>query len=146
MEALSMSNYRMIGKISGVEIAMSKTAVVVLSDPEAATDEALGRLFNALILTQELKQLDQEVELVFQAAGTRWPARIVQPDHPAQALYLAVQDKVAGVSCGCATVFGAADAATAAGFRLVKDGDIPGTGGVLDLSRYVREGFGVVTF
>jgi hypothetical protein len=129
-----------------LENEVSKTAVVVMSDPEALTDEALGRLFNALFLTLELKQADREVELVFQAAGTRWPARIVQPDHPAHALYLAVQDRVAGVSCGCATVFGAADAATAAGFALVKDGDVPGTGGVLDLSRYVREGYGIVTF
>jgi hypothetical protein len=129
-----------------MESEMSKTAVVVMSDPESSTEEALGRLFNALFLTLELKQAERQVELVFQAAGTRWPARIVQPDHPAHALYLAVQDKVAGVSCGCATVFGAADAATAAGFTLVRDGDIPGTGGVLDLSRYVREGFGIVTF
>jgi hypothetical protein len=135
----------MIGKKES-ESEMSKTAVVVMSDPNTESEEALGRLFNALFLTLELKQADQEVELVFQAAGTRWPARIVQPDHPAHALYLAVQDRVAGVSCGCATVFGAAEAATAAGFTLVKDGDIPGTGGVLDLSRYVRDGYGIVTF
>jgi hypothetical protein len=125
---------------------MSKTAVVVMSDPDASTDEALGRLFNALFLTLELKRADREVELVFQAAGTRWPARITQPDHPAHALYMSVRDRVAGVSCGCATVFGAADAATKAGFTVVKDGGIPGTGGVLDLSRYMREGFGIVTF
>lgn len=125
---------------------MSKTAVVVMSDPNPQSEEALGRLFNALFLTLELKQAEAEVELVFQAAGTRWPARIVAPDHPAHGLYLAVQDKVAGVSCGCATVFGAADAAERAGFSLVKDGDIPGVGQVLDLSRYVREGYGIVTF
>jgi hypothetical protein len=125
---------------------MSKTAVVVMSDPKAGTEEALGRLINALFLTLELKNRNVEVELVFQAAGTRWPALVVAPDHAARTLYLAVQDKVMGVSCGCATVFGAAEAATAAGFKLVKDGDIPGTNGVLDLSRYVTEGFAIVTF
>ncbi|MGL4238444.1 hypothetical protein [Tabrizicola sp.] len=125
---------------------MSKTAVVVMSDPETKGDEALGRLFNALILTQELKAADEEVELVFQGAGTRWPARIVEPDHPAHGLYLAVQDRVVGVSRGCAMVFGAAEQAERAGFTLVRNADIPGTDGVLDLSRYVREGFGVVTF
>lgn len=125
---------------------MSKTAVVVLSDPKGGGEEALGRLFNALFLTYELKQRGAEVELVFQAAGSRWPALIVAPDHPAHAIYLAVQDKVAGVSCGCATVFGASEGAVAAGFKLVKDGDVPGTGGVLDLSRYVVEGASVVTF
>lgn len=125
---------------------MSKTAVVVMSDPNAGGEEALGRLFNALFLTFELKQADAEVALVFQATGTRWPQKIVQADHPAHALYLGVQDKVAGVSCGCATVFGAAEAAQAAGFALLRDGDIPGFGGVLDLSRYLREGFQIVTF
>ncbi|NJS39064.1 MAG: hypothetical protein HC783_08675 [Rhodobacteraceae bacterium] len=125
---------------------MSKTAVVVMSDPNSEGEEALGRLFNALFRTLELARSKAEVDLVFQAAGTRWPARIVAPDHPAHALYLAVQDRVAGVSCGCATVFGAAEAATAAGFTLVRDGDIPGTGGVLDLSRYVRDGYQIVTF
>jgi hypothetical protein len=129
-----------------MESPMTKTAVVVMSDPNSGGDEALGRLFNALFLTLELSRSEAEVDLVFQAAGTRWPAQIIQPDHPAHALYHAVQDRVAGVSCGCATVFGAAEAATAAGFTLVRDGDIPGSGGVLDLSRYVREGYQIVTF
>jgi DsrE/DsrF-like family len=128
------------------EYRMSKTAVVVMSDPDGSKDESLGRLFNALFLTYELQRKEADVVLVFQAAGSRWPARIVLPDHPANALYREVQTKVAGISCGCATVFGAADAATAAGFTLVKDGDVPGTGGVLDLSRYVSEGYAIVTF
>jgi DsrE/DsrF-like family len=129
-----------------MEDAMSKTAVVVMSDPNSGGEEALGRLFNALFLTLELQGAGAEVALVFQATGTRWPAKIVQPDHPAHALYQAVRERVEGVSCGCATVFGAADSATAAGFTLVKDGDIPGTGGVLDLSRYIRDGYQLVTF
>jgi hypothetical protein len=50
---------------------MSKTAVVVMSDPNSGGEEALGRLFNALFLTLELSRSEAEVDLAFQAAGTR---------------------------------------------------------------------------
>jgi hypothetical protein len=60
---------------------MSKTAVVVFSDPKAGSDEALGRLFNALFVTYELKEKKQEVALIFQGAGTRWAAEVANPKH-----------------------------------------------------------------
>jgi hypothetical protein len=125
---------------------MSKTAVVVLSDPKHGGEEALGRLFNALILTFELKEKAQEVDLVFQGAGTRWPAEIVKPAHPANALYKAVADKVAGVCAGCADIFGAREGAEASGLDLIRNRDIPGTSGVIDLSRYLDEGYRLVAF
>ena len=125
---------------------MSKTAIVVFSDPKSGGDEALGRLFNAMFLTLELKEQDETVELIFQGAGSRWPGEIVKPGHPAGDLYRAVQDKVAGVFGGCADVFGAADTAAAAGIKLVRERQIPGTSGILDLSRYLKEGFRLVTF
>src|SRR6476469_8732628 len=83
----------------------TKTAVVVLSDPQGG-DEALGRLFNALAATYDFKQKRQEVQLLFQGAGTRWTAVLTKDDHPAHALYQAVEDRVAGVSAACAVVFG----------------------------------------
>ena len=125
---------------------MSKTAVVVFSDPKHGGEEALGRLFNALILTLELKEKNQEVDLVFQGAGTRWPAEIVKAAHPANALYKAVADKVAGVCAGCADIFGAREGAEASGLNLIRNRDIPGTSGVIDLSRYLDEGYRLVSF
>jgi hypothetical protein len=59
-----------------------KTVVVAFSDPKAGSDEALGRLFNALFLTLELKEKKQDVTLVFQGAGTRWIAEASKPEHP----------------------------------------------------------------
>lgn len=123
---------------------MSKTAVVVLSDPSGG-EEALGRLFNALFLTHELKQADRAVDLIFQGAGSRWPGVLSAPDHPAGPLFRSVQDKAA-VCGGCADVFGATDAATASGLSLVRERDIPGTSGVIDLSRYVVNGDRLITF
>jgi hypothetical protein len=124
---------------------MSKTAIVVFSDPNAG-EEALGRLFNALCLTLELKDKGQEAALVFQGAGTRWPAAITLPAHPAHALYQAVQDKIAGVCGGCADVFGATAGAEATGLPIVRERAIAGTGGIIDLSRYLDEGYRLVTF
>lgn len=125
---------------------MSKTAIVVFSDPKSGGDEALGRLFNAMFLTLELKQKKQEVALIFQGAGVRWPAEIVQPTHPAHALHQAVADKVAGICGGCADVFGATAAAEASGLPMVRDVQIPGTAGILDISRYLDDGYRLVTF
>lgn len=125
---------------------MQKTAIVVLSDPKAGGEEALGRLFNAMFLTLELKDRNETVELIFQGAGSRWPGEVVQPGHPARDLYRAVEDKVAGVCGGCADVFGATQSATASGLKLVRDRKIDGTNGVLDLSRYINDGYRLVTF
>ncbi len=125
---------------------MSKTAIVVFSDPKAGQEEALGRLFNALFLTLELKDKKQDVALIFQGAGTRWPAEVTAPAHPAHALYHAVADKVVGVCGGCADVFGAAEGAEATGLPLVRDKQIPGTKGILDLSRYLDQGYRLITF
>lgn len=125
---------------------MTKTAIVVFSDPAAGSEEALGRLFNAFFLTLELKEKGREVALIFQGAGARWPAEVAQPAHPAHALFQAVIDKVAGICGGCADVFGAAESASSTGITLVRERDIPGTTGILDLSRYLDQGFALVTF
>jgi hypothetical protein len=124
---------------------MQKVAIVVLSDPKAG-EEALGRVFNALAVAYELKQKQQEVELVFQGAGTRWAGVLTQPDHPAHELYDAVADKVAGVSSACATVFGARAEAEQNGFHLLTGNPVPGTVGLNSVARYAAEGYTVLTF
>lgn len=125
---------------------MSKTAIVVLSDPKLGGDEALGRLFNAMVLALELKEKNQDVALVFQGAGARWPGEIAQPAHPLNPLYQAVRDKVAGVCGGCADFFGATESATATGLALVQEKAIPGTVGMLDLSRYLDQDYRLLSF
>ncbi len=39
------------------------------------TDETLGLLFNALFLTDELKEKKEDVTLFFQGSGARWSQR-----------------------------------------------------------------------
>ena len=107
-------------------MSSTKTAIVVLSDPRAG-DEALGRLFNALAATYDFKQKHQDVQLIFQGTGTRWTGLLTKTDHPAHALYKAVEDKVAGVSAGCAVAFGASEDAEQNGF-IHRPGEPKGAG------------------
>ena len=123
-----------------------KTVIVVLSDPQAGGEEALGRLFNALAAAYDLKHQQQDVEILFQGAGTRWTKHLTAPDHPAHSLYTAVADRVAGVSSGCADAFGARADAEANGFRLIGENAVPGTSGLPSLASHVRAGSSVITF
>ncbi|MDP1569333.1 MAG: DsrE family protein [Vicinamibacterales bacterium] len=125
---------------------MSKTAIVIYSDPKSGSDESLGRLFNGLFVAYELIEKQQEVAVVFQGAGVRWASELVKPEHPAHALYNAVKDSVAGVCGGCADVFGATADAKSAGAKLVHEKMIPGTSGIIDLSKYLDAGYRVLNF
>jgi hypothetical protein len=123
-----------------------KAAVVVLSDPKGGSEEALGRLFNALAAAYDFKQRGAEVTVLFQGAGTRWAGELVKKDHPAYELFTAVKDKVAGASCGCADVFSAQEGVAACGLELVKDNVVPHTTGLASLARLAAEGYSVLTF
>lgn len=124
---------------------MSKTAIVLFSDPKAGSEESLGRLFNALFLTYDLKERKEEVALIFQGTGIRWATELAKADHPAAPLFRAVQDKVVGVCGGCADVFGSASEVEATGFPVGRDLKIPGTNGVISLAGYLSKGYTLVT-
>ena len=123
-----------------------KAAIVILSDPKTGSEEALGRVFNALASAYDFKQKGDDVTILFQGAGTRWTGQLTKKDHPAHDLYKAVEDKVAGVSCGCADVFGAKADAESNGFKLLKDNSVPGTGGLPSLRTLTQQGYNVLTF
>jgi hypothetical protein len=125
---------------------MKKAAVIVLSDPKTGSEESLGRLFNALAAVYDFKQHGADVQLLFQGAGTRWAGELVNPEHPAHELFQSVKDKVAGVSCGCADVFGARESAAACGLDLIVENAVPNTSGLPSLARLTEEGYAVLTF
>jgi DsrE/DsrF/DsrH-like protein len=126
-------------------MSSTRTAIVVLSDPRAG-EEALGRLFNALAATYDFKQKQQDVQLIFQGTGTRWTGLLTKADRPAHALYKAVEDKIAGVSAGCAVVFGATEDAEQNGFSLITTNQVPGTPGLPSLAAYAADGYSILTF
>ena len=123
-----------------------KAAIIILSDPKSGSEEALGRVFNALAAAYDFKHQGDEVTVRFQGAGTRWIGELSKADHPAHDLFEAVKDTVAGVSCGCADVFGANEEAEKSGFELIKDNPIPGTSGLASLRKLAADGYTVLTF
>lgn len=123
-----------------------KAAIVVLSDPKSNTEEALGRVFNALASAYDFKHNGDEVTVLFQGAGTRWIGELTKIDHPAHDLFEAIKDTVAGVSCGCADVFGAREEAVKSGFELIKDNAVPGTTGLPSFRELTGDGYTVLTF
>ncbi|MGA6827311.1 DsrE family protein [Nitrospira sp. NS4] len=125
---------------------MEKVAIVVLSDPKSGGEEALGRVFNALATAYDCKQRNVAVTLLFLGTGTRWAAELVNREHPAHQLFTTVKDTVAGVSCGCADVFGARDGAATCGLDLLSENKVPGTSGLPSLARLAGEGYTVLTF
>ncbi len=123
-----------------------KTAIIILSDPKSGSEGALGRVFNGLAAAYDFKQKGEEVTVLFQGAGTRWPSELIKGDHAAHDLYEAVRDKVAGVSCACSEVFGATEDAERAGLDLIKGNPVPGTSELPSLQKLMREGYTVLTF
>ena len=123
-----------------------KTVIVMMSDPTSGSEEALGRVFNALALASECKQNGDEIAVVFNGTGTRWPAELTKLSHPANALYNSVRDVVQGVSCGCAEVFGAKESVESCGVPLKKDHALAGTAGLLSLRRYIADGWNMMVF
>ena len=123
-----------------------KSAIIIMSDPKSGGEDALGRLFNGLATAYDFKTNNDDVTILFQGAGTRWAAEVTKEDHPVHALYKAVEDKVAGVSCGCADVFGASEDAVKNGFDLIKNNPVPGTSGLPSLQKLAADGYNVMTF
>jgi hypothetical protein len=122
-----------------------KTAIIILSDPKAG-EEALGRMFNGLALAAEAIKSGDQTEIVFTGAGTRWPAELSRPAHPAHGLYESVLPAVAGACNHCAIVFGADGSVTACGLPAIKDNNLAGTHGLASIRRYLAEGWETVAF
>ncbi len=124
----------------------SKVAISIFSDPNSKSEEALGRVFNALATAYDYKNAGDEVTVLFQGAGTRWIGELQKEDNPVHGLFEAVKDQVAGVSCGCAEVFGATVDAEKSGYDLIKDNAVPGTAGLPSLRKLINDGYTVLTF
>jgi hypothetical protein len=123
-----------------------KAAILVLSDPTHGKEEALGRVFNALAAAYDFQQKDVEVKVMFNGTGTRWITELTNPEHPAHGLFDVVKDTVAGVSCGCADVFGASEEVEASGYDYLTENEVPGTRGLPSIHDLIADGFTVLTF
>jgi len=118
---------------------MTKAAVVILAGTESHADK--GRLVNGLETAKEFANAaDDEVELIFDGAGTQWVPELEDEDSDYHELYQAVQGDAA-VCDFCAGAFGVEDAVDEAGVVTLDEHD-----GHPSVRSLVGDDYEVITF
>jgi hypothetical protein len=82
---------------------MSKTAFVILAAGD--TPESLGRVVNALMGALEYADSGDDVQIIFDGAGTQAAAGFAQPDHKYHELFQKVRGSIAGACSYCAGAY-----------------------------------------
>jgi hypothetical protein len=112
---------------------------VVLAGTE--THEALGRVVNALELAKELQEHNDDVQIIFDGAGTEWIPVLEDESHDVHPLYASVKDSIYGVCQFCAKAFGVFKAVKKSGISLLDEYDQHPS-----LRRFIADGYQIVTF
>lgn len=118
---------------------MARISVVLLAGTESHAD--LGRLVNALSLVKEAKEAGDEVELVFDGAGTEWIPILEDEEHKMHDAYHHIKDEIAGACELCAAAFGVKDEVREADVRFLSEFE-----GHPSLRKRIEEGYQIVTF
>lgn len=69
---------------------MNKVAIVVLADSEGHGN--LGRITNALEAAKEFKEAEDELELIFDGAGTKWIEELEDESHDLHSVFQKVKE------------------------------------------------------
>jgi hypothetical protein len=117
---------------------MTKAAVIILAGTEG--HENVGRLVNGLETAREFVEAGDDVEVIFDGAGTQWIEQLEEPDNDYHDLYASVKDDV-GVCDYCTGAFGAEEAAHDAALVRFVDND-----GHPSVRSLVGDGYEVMTF
>ena len=118
---------------------MTNAAVVIL----AGTDrhENLGRLANGLEAAKEFAEHDDDdLELVFDGAGTQWIPELEDEDHDYHELYRTVREDTS-VCDYCSNAFGVSEAVADAGLVTLDDHD-----GHPSIRSLVDDDYEIITF
>lgn len=83
---------------------MNKVAVVLLAGTEG--HENMARVTNALQAAKEFKEACDELELIFDGAGTEWIEELEDEEHDLHEIYLKVSEDTKACSF-CASAFDA---------------------------------------
>ncbi|MBW3605117.1 MAG: hypothetical protein KY460_09455 [Actinobacteria bacterium] len=116
-----------------------KIAIVVLADIE--THEALGRAVNAMVTALDCKEAGDDVQLIFDGGGTRWPPVLADEDHQAHDLYTRIEDTVRGACSYCADAFESTEDLKAMGVELLDEYKRHPS-----FRRLMADGYQIVTF
>ncbi len=118
---------------------MVNTAVVILAGTESHADT--GRLVNGLETAKEFAETDGDnVELIFDGAGTQWIPELEDEESDYHELYQAVRDDTS-VCDFCAGAFGVEDAIKDAGLVTLDDHD-----GHPSIRSLVADDYEIITF
>ncbi|MFW5939168.1 MAG: DsrE family protein [Halolamina sp.] len=118
---------------------MTNAAVVILAGTEG--HENLGRLVNGLEAAREFAEHgDDDLELIFDGAGTQWVPVLEDPDHDYHELYTALSDE-ASVCDYCSDAFGVDEAVQDAGVVQLDEND-----GHPSIRSLVDDGYEIITF
>ncbi len=71
---------------------MSKVAIIILAD--IATPENFGRAVNGLMTAKEFKDAGDDVQIIFDGAGTKWIGKFNEKDGKYNALFDSVKAKL----------------------------------------------------
>ncbi|WP_126661700.1 DsrE family protein [Haloterrigena salifodinae] len=118
---------------------MVNAAIVILAGTESHADT--GRLVNGLEAAKEFAENDDdELELIFDGAGTQWVEELEDEDHDYYDLYESVQDEVA-VCDHCAGAFGVDDAVEDQGLVRIDENE-----GHPSIRSMVDDDYEIITF
>jgi hypothetical protein len=118
---------------------MAKAAIVILAGTESHTDT--GRLVNGLEAAKEFAEGEgDDLELVFDGAGTQWIPELEDEDHEYHDLYAAVSDDAAACDY-CAGAFGVDEAIDDAGVVTIDDNE-----GHPSIRSLVDEEYEIITY
>lgn len=118
---------------------MAKAAIVILAGTDGHGN--LGRMFNGLEAAREFAESDgDELELIFDGAGTQWVPELEDEDSDHHELYQAVRQDTS--ACGhCSGAFGVEDAVSDAGVEFADESN-----GHPSLRALVEDGYEIITF
>jgi len=117
---------------------MTKAALVVYAGTDDSSDA--GRVINAMVTAKEFIEAGDEVELIFDGAGTQWIPILESQEYEYHDLYTVVRDVVA--VCGyCANAHGVENAVESAGLDRLMTND-----GHPSIRSRVADDYEIVTF
>ncbi len=125
---------------------MVKVAVIILADTETHSD--MGRVTNALELAKECVAAKDEIQLIFDGAGTKWIPELSKPENHHHELFTLLKGKLnrSGFSsiAACKYCAGAFEVATS-----IQKAEIELRGEFDEhpsLRKLIAEGYETVTF
>jgi len=117
---------------------MPDAAIVVLAGTESPSD--LGRVVNGLQTAQEFAEAGDNVEIIFDGAGTQWIPELEDEDHDYHSLYAELTDQMKACNY-CANAYEVADAVENSPAELLDEHE-----GHPSIRSLVDDGYEIITY